>query len=62
MMEMVIPIIDNRTLTNDKSGASSFENSCIQEFEYNVDDWSCGGEDTTLQSNPFSLNLVDGKI
>jgi hypothetical protein len=25
MMEMAIPIIDNRTLTNDKSGASSFE-------------------------------------
>ena len=48
MMEMAIPIIDNRTLTYDKRGASSFEKSFIQELEDNVDDRSCGGEDTTL--------------
>jgi hypothetical protein len=62
MMEMAIPIIDNRMSTDDKSGASSFEKSFIQEPEDNVDDWSCGGEDTTLQSNPLSSKLVDGKI
>ena len=62
MMEMAIPIIDNRMSTDDKSATSSFEKSFIQEPEDNVDDWSCGGEDTILQSKPLSSKLVDGKI
>jgi hypothetical protein len=62
MVEMAIPIIHNITLTYDKSGSSSFEKLFIQDPEDNVDNWSCGGEDTTLQSNPLSSKLVYGKI
>jgi hypothetical protein len=48
MMEIAIPIIDNRTSTDDKIGVSLFEKSFIQEPADNIDDCSCGGKDTTL--------------
>jgi len=62
MKEMAIPINDNGTTADDKSGASSFEKAYLQEPEDNVDDWSCGGEDTTLQNNPLSSKPVDANV
>ena len=60
MKEMAIN--DNGTTTDGKSGASSFEKAFTQEPEDNVDDWSCGGKDTTLQNNPLSSKPVDANV
>lgn len=51
---MTIPI--NGTMTNGKSGTSSFKKVFIEDLEGNVDDWSCCGEETTLKNNSLSSN------